>query len=393
MGLGLLFDKRNYNICNIYTFLWCIYNLQGTLYDEGGALSKSILMILFVISFFCFIKTISSLRLTRYLTSLTVFFSLLVVYMILMPDCFGPSKIGYVKEIFKSLLPIYPFYYFSKKGLINRSWFSFWIVVFVVVAISSFYHEQARSIQKALTEGNNQENFTNNFGYLFVALIPGVVLSNLKTKYKAIIYIVIVVFTIVSIKRGAILACVLSFLWIFNKTLFSKTNKHKILFIASGVVLALIAYHVFNILMETNAYFAARVEWTEGGHVSQRDDINSTIINYLNYRASSSALMFGIGIGGVFDVVGNAAHNDWLEVIVDFGLFGLVVYLFYWISLVCNWRALKKFQPIYVALGVIVISEFLKTIFSMSFYSMPIYELPVLAYCISLTNKKYYNEC
>ena len=109
----------------IYFLLWCVYDLQGVMYTSGGMLSQFVLFLLLLWSAYLFIKVNKHYyRLPAFIKVLTILILLFICYgIILIISCkefyitedlyVKVSNLDYLKNILKSLLPIYFFYYFT----------------------------------------------------------------------------------------------------------------------------------------------------------------------------------------------------------------------------------------------------------------------------------------
>ena len=86
----------------------------------------------------------------------------------------------YLKLIYKSLLPIYAFFVFAKKGLMTEKTMKFMFFVFLALSIRLFFKmEEAMSLE-AQDKGSSAEEFTNNVAYTFVGLLSAWVLFHKK---------------------------------------------------------------------------------------------------------------------------------------------------------------------------------------------------------------------
>lgn len=279
---------------------------------------------------------------------------------------------SYLKSLFLSFPNIYTFYYFSRKGLLTENSLRKWFIVFVGIAIFRFFDYQITSLQTLLLNGEDVEETTNNMGYLFVALMPGVVLfkNNIKLQYG--IMIVCMIFIMMGMKRGAIIVGVVSLIYYlyFNFTYNNQVSKGKVLFFSILIIIA--AYFITEHMMESSDFFMSRIAQTEEGNSSGRNDIYEHFWNHFKNEIDTFKFLFGNGANATLDIGINYAHNDWLELAINQGVLGLVVYSIYWL---CFWKtikAIKKNQSAQLLLTLTFISFFMMTLFSMSYtgYSM-----------------------
>lgn len=378
------------NPCNIYTLGWCLYYLQGTLYTYGSILGKLILVALLAYSVYFFYSN-SKLYNTAYFRILISIIVLFVIYTIIryvsgesfVHGGMVKGKFEMLKNVCISLFPIFSYYGFARKGYLTESWFKYGALIFLLLSISSFYWEQSYRLAMALEAGSSREEFTNNTGYLFAAVIPLLALTNSRSWYRYTLLVVSFVFVLFSMKRGAILVGVVAatiFLW---SNLKRSKGVNKVLVLLLGIVAMAFISQTVSYLLENSDYFNYRLQQTAEGFSSGRDKLYTEMIHYFLYDSSVFNTLFGNGIDGTGFLFGNGAHNDWLELAIDMGILGLVFYFIYWVRFYKTWRSSKGIDAVYAALGIIFISELLKSFFSFSINDMPIQEMPALGYCLA----------
>jgi hypothetical protein len=185
---------------------------------------------------------------------------------------------------------------------------------------------------------------SNNYGYYFIMLMPIIFLVT-KNKIKqflfATFFLLLVLF---SFKRGAIVSMVVSYLYILYtllKTFKSKRNRYLIFFVVSIIFSGVAIYISRNLEIFTYRF------QLEGG--SGRDIISSSIwIDYIN--RDFIQLIIGKGFFSTLDItkshlngVSQMAHNNFLEVLSDIGLIGLIIYCSILISFINYSKIVRKF--------------------------------------------------
>ena len=110
-----------------------------------------------------------------------------------------------------------------------------------------------------------------------------------------------------------------------------------------------------------------RINDTIAGDSSNRDIIYSAVLNaWLNANDLVNYL-FGFGSNATINMIGIRAHNDWLEILLDFGLLGICLYLAFFVSLFkTTWRQKENRQAFYTLMTVFAI-WFFKSLYSMGF--------------------------
>lgn len=131
------FSIKNINRCDFFLLGWVLYYLQGIVYTTGGAISSALLGINLIVSVNCALKVMRWRNKPIYFRGLNMLMLLFTVYgfiLVLM----GPSTLyypisgismpayNYIKSIYLSLLPIYPFYYYTKKGYLTAEHLRIW---------------------------------------------------------------------------------------------------------------------------------------------------------------------------------------------------------------------------------------------------------------------------
>ena len=393
--------SKHFNICNFYILLWCLYNLQGTLYASGSIISQGILAVLLLISLFFVIYANAKFEMPPYMKVLNVMLLMFTVYGILLifsgetlivrEGYIGAvSNKGYVKSIYISLLPIYAFFVFTKTGQLSESVIRGWIPVFVVVVIVNFFVQQSKLLAKAEELMSMQEEFTNNVGYTFLAIIP-LLLFVKRTFVKYAVLLVCGIFIIVAMKRGAILIFALCLPLFMHSTLKALSFRKKMFtFILIAASILAILYYV-SYMLDTSEYFNTRLEATLDGNASNRESMYPHLLRQIFYFATPLQFLFGRGAWGTLKVSDNFAHNDWLELGVNQGVLGIVIYFAYWIAFYVCAKRMQDDKRIYEVLILSMLILFVKTFFSMSYDDMSIYITICIGYCMA--HYKSASEC
>ena len=378
------------NPANIYTLLWCLYYLQGILYIEGGALSKGILVILILFSLYSAVSVISKRKVPLFFRGMTPLFILMSIYgifkMFFVGDILVEGSIipsyNALKIVVLSLSPVYAFYLFSTRGYINETWIRSWFFVFFVVVALCLYKDQINALQRALELNSDKTEFTNNSGYLFLALFPMITFFREKPLVMYLFLILCVGFIIIAMKRGAILIAAITLLYIVWTSFSQSKGRTKFAIVVLSILLAIGIFQFVEYFYSTSDYFIARIEQTKSGDASGRQDMFPMYINYLINQVDFGTFLLGAGADGSWLVFGEVAHNDWFQMAIDYGLIGFIIYLFYWFCLLKN-RALFKRSNLILPYTLFIIIEFLKTFFSFSIIQLPIYESCIIGFCLS----------
>lgn len=385
------------NPCNIYISLLAFYSMQGTMIPTGGsALSQMIVLTTMLMGLYYTVKVVAMKGKPVYFKGLNLLFFIFVVYglVLLFSDHhyvikakrFGDgtvSNFSFLKSVFLSLPNIYTFYYFSTKKYLTEKLLKGWVFALFGVAVFRFFDNQMSAIQVQLLEGIDSDEVTNNMGYLFVALIPSVALFRHKSFLQYGMMIFCMAFIVMGMKRGAIIVGVLLMLYFlyFNYRYHQSMSKTKVLFFSALIVIA--AVYIVQYMMETSDYFMARIAQTEEGGSSGRDAIYEHFWNHFKNETDNVKFIFGNGANATLGIYINYAHNDWLEIAINQGVLGLVVYALYWLGFLKTIWNTKHNKTARLVLSLAFISFFVESIFSMSYTGYSMMACTTFGYCLA----------
>lgn len=372
-----------------------MYYLQGTFYQEGSYISKGILAFNLVISFYYAFNSWFKYRIPVFFHRLTSFLALLTVYgVILIIDdetiylhnllSDKVSNYTYLKNIYTSLLPIFPFYVFGRRGMLTEKSFRLWAPIFLIMVTFLFYRQQDDMMVEALLSGSERVDFVNNVGYTFLAIIPMSMFYRNKPILQYIMLAFCVFYVIMGMKRGAIIIAALCIPVFIYMTVKNSSRKMRFRLCILGLFLLLLVGAIFYEYLNSNEFFQLRLEKTLDGYSSGRDIIYSTLWDFFISRTTPLQFFIGSGALSTLKIAGQYAHNDWLELAINQGMLGISFYLLYWYSFVKEWWILKKSNTdAYLIWGLVLIITLSKTFFSMSYGDMDFFTTMMLGYCLS----------
>jgi len=287
---------------------------------------------------------------------------------------------NYIKDIYISLLPVFPFYVFTKQGKLDENMLRDWAVVFLLLTIVSYFFT---SQQHLIESENGAEEFTNNLGYVFLPLIPLLVFWNRNRTIQYVGLVVIMLFVLLCFKRGAIIIGAICAAVFLIRTMRSTTGTRKVWVVVLSVVVILAGVYFVSHLLETSYYFNRRFEETLEGNSSGRDELYGVYWNHFKNEMNPLLFLFGNGANATLTISDNYAHNDWLELAINQGLLGIIIYFVYWLGFYKSWKQTAFDGDIHLAMGLCLMIYFLKTFFSMSYGSMPLYANICIGYCMA----------
>lgn len=381
--------KKLFSFCNIYILLWIVYNLQAIVFGNAGTTYASIIILFLTgTSLYYTFYVLFNYKVTGYLKGLALLLTLFTIYGIIL-ILSGKTIVNlashrivanhnYIKQIYISLLPVFPFYVFTRKGLLTKGMVRGWAIIFLLLTILSFSSSHQQQLELAT---NNANEFTNNVGYLFLSIIPLLAFWSNNRIIQYLGLIIIIFFVLICFKRGAIIIgtlCVALFLWQNMKETTGKQKKWIIV-----LTIAVIVFYIFYVsnLLENSIYFNRRIEETFEWQNSDRNELYEVFWEHLKNETNPIVFLFGNGANATLTISTNYAHNDWLEIAVNQGLLGVFIYFAYWICFFHSWRKSVFDNEIYLAVSLSLIICFLKTLFSMSYADMSLYANLCMGFC------------
>ena len=372
----------------IYVGMWMVYYLQNMLMLKGLA-AQIVLAILMLIGFLAFVEVNVFYKTNQYLKWLNVILLVLTIYGII-PIIGGWTLIGnwqremtrshiYLQNVYRSVLPIYAFYLFTLKRQITEKSLSYLFYGLFSYSILAYYQRYLIS-----SESLGQDEITNNMGYYFVPLIPMIHLLKIQDIMKYVFLVITIVFIFLSMKRGAILVgafMMMIFLYYQLKGLPIKKVLYS--FFLSLVVFAAIMQFTAN-LYESSPYFKKRVEQTVKGNSNHRDEIYTSYFEYFINKTTTIEFFIGNGANATIVLLGEYAHNDWLEFAICQGVLGIVMYLVYWALFFMEWKKYRGPTNGCQTLGMIIVAYFMIALYSMSIDNMPIAATLCIGYCFAV---------
>lgn len=393
----LSIDPSKLNRSDWFICSWVLYYLQGILYPAGGMISLALLGTNLLVSADCAIKVLRWNDNPKYFRGFNLLMLMFTVYglyhILIHPSTVKYAVSGvtmqsyiYIKSIYLSLLPIYAFYYYTRRGYLTQARLQRWGVVFLVSVMFSYFRLQQDALQALAEKGSSKEEITNNAGYLFLSCIPLLVLYRSKPllQYAALAFVM--AFIVMGMKRGAIAIGLVASAYFMWQAIKSSEGKMKFVLIALSVAICVGAVCFFVYMMTTSDYMLQRIESTMEGNSSGRDNLYSFFWTYFNEKAGVLQYLIGRGANGTLEIYYNYAHNDWLEIAVNQGLLGLIIYVIYWNCFYKTWKRALNIDA-RIILSATLMIFFAKTLFSMSYADMTYVSTSVLGYALATVNK------
>lgn len=313
-----------------------------------------------VLSLWCVYKNILYYGLDKIERSILIFVILNLVYFFVSYIWIEPSTTVLGNTLY-ALLSFILFSFLGKRGMLTDRFVTIVSVILVIVSIPVFYNAQ----QMALSKAFYHDSTTVNSSVLFLMLLPS--LFAVKNKMISLfIFCICLFFLIFGAKRGNIVAAVIpSILYVW--VLLRESRRSFIKIILLIVVIITISYWLKELVL-SNEFLLKRIDSTLEGNSSGRDVIYNSMWDLWYNSNSLINILFGFGYDGTvtYSPTHHYAHNDWLEIIVNFGLLGILCYAWIFITIFKAILKMKLVSSKYI-LGSIICIWILKTLFSMGY--------------------------
>lgn len=346
MSVNRLIKNAYYYVVFIFIFAYVYINLsvQGD-FKVTGIFSRNVwLMVLDIMMIMHFMYHY------RFIQNAYLFVRLVLLWIIWMVFSFinlygygvGELVIGVLETLFSPL--IFLFFYITVKRKSNlfedsRTIFFFLLLFSFVLYLFVYDYKAALSIFSSPLL---------NSVYYVLLLLPWVLILPNKL-YRNVGIIIIAIAVLLSMKRTVIIAFIISLVlyYLLEQKRLRKPFSLKILFQVMFLVAALYVPYVY-IEQKTGGFFEQRLSSIYYDRGSGRLDIYLEVIRLLE----SNTLWFWIfghghntvrtynAVSGFGDF---SAHNDWLEIVFDYGVIGLFLYIiFHYLLIKYGWFLMRK---------------------------------------------------
>lgn len=232
-------------------------------------------------------------------------------------------------------------------------YFIFCIAIINIIPLAIF------SFIKYSTSGLMVDQIANDAIFGVIVYFPFVMMMNRRKWLKYILYILIMALAFMSLKRSIIITVVVSsiiYLLLTNhKEMFKKWY-----FWLAVIGIIYVGMYLYDTMGEMIAYRFSTME--EGGG-SGRNVIYERIINAFK-QSDLGDIIFGHGFMSVISINDwKLAHNDFLQLLYDYGVIGLTLFVCFLLSL-C-FLAIKKYKYRKV---LVVANTYESFVFAISFY-------------------------
>lgn len=190
-----------------------------------------------------------------------------------------------------------------------------------------------------------------------------------------------VLYILLGMKRGAMLIGAVCVLYFINKSFNKQSSTKKVFIFFAVIALLVVAFYATEQMINTSEYFNVRLQQTREGSSSGRDLLYLQYFNYFITDTNLFTFLMGSGADATLRM-GEYAHNDWLEIMVNNGLVGFGLYFYYWYLMYKTYRHTKD-DTCRSLIGLFFIIYFLRTFFSMSYNDISMYSALALGYALA----------
>lgn len=371
---------------NLIFLLVAIFLSGGVVYAYNSPLRHGVQMVFIMISVVFFVKTLY-LKNNAIYKAWTSLLLLNIIGFLLTGDVNNNDHLGLFIIILTNSLPFYPIYYLTRTKKFKKDYLLIFFFMILPVVVSLFYFSRTKLVTSAV---GNTDNVVNNAAYIFVFLIPYTLILKRKVLSMALLF-VILFFIIQGAKRGAVILGAVGMLYFcyFQLTTIDKKKRIRGYFIAI-LGITILSYFAYNFFMSNNYLIERlqRIDLETGEGSSGRNIIFQNILEGWYNSDSMINLLFGFGFASSLVLTpGRFAHNDWLELLSNFGLLGVTVYVVLFITILSYISKLAD-RADRIATYCITFVWFGSTMFSMNYISGFSYiQSIILAYFVAIPQK------
>lgn len=356
----------------ILLFIIPLYFLQGWLFDHGSFISQSIAAIWLIIDVIYLIKCIRIGKIGivgRYFLLFWILQTITwIITSFLLNSRFNiglSETYSLYKNISIAFLSYFPFFFFVYRSIIDEKLIKVFAILSFLGLLGAYFISYNEMVYT-----NDTVDIANRGAYYLVVIIPllGLFFNN---TVEFAFYGGIAVLVLTGAKRGAIL-CVsielLLFVYYYIKASLQRKSSLKFIWILIGVS---VLFYVIANIYQGNEFLQERYDQTLSGDSSLRDEIYSLAL-YKYGEQGFVHKIFGNGMSSTLGILGGYAHQDWLELLINNGLLGVLVYALVFMSLLFFYRKnkrvlsiMEKFMFVSALLGWLM-----RSMFSMGYVSI-----------------------
>lgn len=345
-----------------------------------------------VMLWYCLVNGLKRMRITR-VWSFSVwwlaFYGVLLLYFVLgfldIPSSLASGSPRYNFVALYIVLTTFFIYYGVVNNHLTEGRFLLVLTLLFIGGLVDLYDAVTNPREKLGVDVINTSS-----GYVFVMLMPALMY---KYRDQAVwVFLLTLCLTAIAGKRGALI--IYSVLLLYSLVNFQSILRSSKLNLKTIMALALACFsavYFFDVAYESLQHrLDTFVDPRQGSLGSGRDLLWLNLYKHWG-EGDLAHMVFGSGYYSTLSVVGLLAHNDFIQYLVDYGIFGLSVYLCFLIALARNIRAVKAVDSyIYYLLMVCFIVLLGRGLFAGTIRTDQIYWAVSVGYLLGLATVKKY---
>lgn len=238
----------------------------------------------------------------------------------------GTASSTQIGNILCAMLSLCLFAQLGRIGAMTDGFITIISVALSVVGIYAFYNNQALLLDAKMLDDDAGAVVTNNMSSIFLMIIP-LLFYVKKDSIRILVLAVCIFYLLLGAKRGNILAAVIPIFFLFWQMFKSghRSIKRYLLVLLACMALTFFAYKWAS----SNEYLLHRLERIREGDSSGREVIYAHAWQLWSGSDNIWNLLFGYGYDATLHqpiMQRMHAHCDWLEILVDYGLVGVIFY-------------------------------------------------------------------
>ena len=240
--------------------------------------------------------------------------------------------------------------------------------------------------------GYEAGDITNNASYILLSLMPLLVLFRDKPILQYLLLTICMAFVISGFKRGAILIAVIACIIFIRDSLKYSNRKYRKYIYLLSIAFIIAGIYYWQYMLSSSDYFAARLEATREGDSSGRGDSYMFMLDYFWNSNGIFSMIFGNGAEYTLSINSANAHNDWLEILINQGIVGIIIYYSYFWNMFKQRNSRKNTFEVKMAINLILLIALFKSFFSMSYGGYTFYFALAIGYFVGKSHIPYYEN-
>lgn len=288
----------------------------------------------------------------------------------------------YLSQICESVCTVYALYYFSRQDIFTIKKIKYFSVLLIALCTIQLFLES--------TNGLEVGERVSNIGYSYLACLPLCLFWRKEHIVRYVLILFCYIMILLAVKRGAIALGTIGVVYALHRSRKNVSPRvHKIVAILSIITLV-VGFYILVYVLNNNELFIARLEDTKDGDFSGRGAMYGSMWDYFAYKTELWQFLFGSGCLKSMDIIQLYAHNDWFTVALEMGVFGLVLFVLYFVSMFSSARMLRKNIDSNICDAFVLASLFYfgRTLFSMALFCSGFPYAIVVGYSLATYSKQ-----